>query len=102
MDNYVAQVDALPAAIAAGNELRLETHLTISIPDEVMQAYYAEMARLEISLINSRLMHVRVQRVGAYRGLGPGSCAPPLPLIGLAAADLFAGGEVSRADSRVR
>jgi hypothetical protein len=33
---------------------------------------------------------------------GPGPCAPPLPPIGLTAADLFAGGEVSRADSRVR
>jgi hypothetical protein len=50
VDNYVAQVDALPAAIAAGNELRLEAHLVISIPDEVMQAYYAELARLENQL----------------------------------------------------
>jgi hypothetical protein len=33
-------------------------------------------------------------------GCGPG--APPLPSIGLTAAALFAGGEVSRADSRVR
>jgi hypothetical protein len=33
---------------------------------------------------------------------GRGPCAPPLPPIGLAAAGLFAGGEVSRADSRVR
>ena len=33
---------------------------------------------------------------------GCGSCAPPLLPIGLTAADLFAGGEVSRADSRVR
>ena len=33
-------------------------------------------------------------------GRGPG--APPLPSIGLTAAALFAGGEVSRADSRVR
>ena len=50
VDNYVAQVDALPAAIAAGNELRLEAHLVISIPDEVMQAYYAELAHLENQL----------------------------------------------------
>lgn len=50
VDKYVAQVDALPAAIAAGNELRLEAHLTISIPDEVMQAYYAELARLDNEL----------------------------------------------------
>jgi len=33
---------------------------------------------------------------------GCGPCAPPLPPIGLTAADPFAGGEVSRADSRVR
>jgi hypothetical protein len=33
---------------------------------------------------------------------GCGSCAPPLLPIGLTAADLFAGGKVSRADSRVR
>jgi hypothetical protein len=33
---------------------------------------------------------------------GPGPCAPPLSPIGLTAADSFAGGEVSRADSRVR
>ncbi len=33
---------------------------------------------------------------------GSGSCSPPLSPIGLTAADLFAGGEVSRADSRVR
>jgi hypothetical protein len=33
---------------------------------------------------------------------GCGPCAPPLLPIGLTAADLFAGGEVSRADSRVR
>jgi hypothetical protein len=34
--------------------------------------------------------------------LGCGPWAPPLPPIGLTAADPFAGGEVSRADSRVR
>src|SRR5271157_4340136 len=33
---------------------------------------------------------------------GRGSCAPPLPPIGLTAADLFAAGDGSRADSRVR
>ena len=36
------------------------------------------------------------------RGVGCGPCAPPLPSIGLTAAVLFAGGEVSSADSRVR
>jgi hypothetical protein len=36
------------------------------------------------------------------RGAGCGPSAPPLPPIGLTAADLFAGGEVSSADSRVR
>jgi hypothetical protein len=38
----------------------------------------------------------------SIRGLGCGPCVPPLPPIGLTAADLFAGGEVSSADSRVR
>ncbi len=33
---------------------------------------------------------------------GPGPCPPPLLPIGLTAADLFAAGKVSRADSRVR
>lgn len=50
VDNYVAQVDTLPASITAGNELRLEAHLIISIPDEVMQAYYTELTRLENQL----------------------------------------------------
>ena len=36
---------------------------------------------------------------GTFRP-GCGRCAPPLPPIGLTAAALFAGGEVSRADSR--
>jgi len=36
------------------------------------------------------------------RGVGYGPCAPPLPPIGLTAAGLFAGGQVSSADSRVR
>ena len=44
--------------------------------------------------------HANASAPGTFRpGCGP--CAPPLP-IGLTAADLFAGGEVSRADSRVR
>jgi hypothetical protein len=38
----------------------------------------------------------------APSGPGCGLWSPPLPPIGLTAADLFAGGEVSRTDSRVR
>ena len=45
--------------------------------------------------------HANVSAPGTFRpGCGPWS--PPLPPIGLTAAGLFAAGEVSRADSRVR
>ena len=40
VDNYVAQVDDLPKAIAAGDEVRIEAHLTISISGDIMQDYY--------------------------------------------------------------
>jgi TIR domain len=50
VDDYVATVDAVPAAVAAGNKLRLEMSLTISIPDEVSQAYNAEFERLRNQL----------------------------------------------------
>ena len=50
-------------------------------------------------LLLSSARHVR-----AWPPSPPGRCpcSPPLPPIGLTAADLFAGGEVSSADSRVR
>ena len=48
------------------------------------------------------LSAVRTLLLPAVRSGWPGPCASPLPPIGLTAADLFAGGKVSRADSRVR
>jgi TIR domain len=47
VDEFVAKVDAVPAALAAGNEVRLEMALVVSIPDEVETAYEAEFNRLE-------------------------------------------------------
>jgi TIR domain len=46
VDDFIAKVDALPAAIATGREVKLELTLTISIPEEVVQAYSAEFDRL--------------------------------------------------------
>jgi hypothetical protein len=46
VDEYVAQVDALPAAIAAGEPVRLQTSLVLSMPDEVRKNYEAELNRL--------------------------------------------------------
>ena len=47
VDEYVAQVDGFPAAIAAGEPLRLEASLVISAPDEVRKNYTAELNRLK-------------------------------------------------------
>ena len=46
VDEYVAQVDTLPAAIAAGEPVRLQTSLVLSMPDEVTKNYQAELTRL--------------------------------------------------------
>jgi TIR domain len=46
VDGFIAKVDALPAAIATGREVKLELTLTISIPEDVVQSYGAEFDRL--------------------------------------------------------
>ena len=46
VDEFVAKVDAVPAALAAGNEIRLEMTLVVSIPDEAQAAYDTEFKRL--------------------------------------------------------
>jgi hypothetical protein len=46
VDEYVAQVDKLPAAIAAGEPLRIETYIILSSPDGVIEDYKAELDRL--------------------------------------------------------
>ena len=46
VDKFFAKVDAVPAALAAGNEVRLEMALVVSIPDEDQAAYGAEFDRL--------------------------------------------------------
>src|SRR5215472_16282632 len=53
-----------------------------------------------LMVVRGHLMGTPVMRRRVLPGCGPG--APPLSPIGLTAADLFAGGKVSRADSRVR
>lgn len=50
VDDYVAKVDAVPAALAAGNEVTLEMALIVSIPDEVKTAYDTEFDRLRNQL----------------------------------------------------
>jgi hypothetical protein len=46
VDEFVAKVDALPAALAAGETVRLEISLTLSLPDEVTKPYKDEFDRL--------------------------------------------------------
>lgn len=46
VDQYVAQVEALPAALAAGKPLRIEASIVLSMPDEVIKNYKAELNRL--------------------------------------------------------
>jgi hypothetical protein len=52
VDEYVAQVDAVPTAIAAGEPLRIQASLVLSMPDEVIQNYRAELNRLMRSELN--------------------------------------------------
>jgi hypothetical protein len=46
VDEFVAKVDAIPATLAAGNEVHLEMSLVVSIPDAVQAAYEGEFKRL--------------------------------------------------------
>ena len=50
VDEYVEKVDAVPAAIAAGNKVSLGLHIVISIPDEVTTAYGRSSTASETSL----------------------------------------------------
>jgi hypothetical protein len=48
VDEYVAQVDALPAAIAAGEPLRIEVSIVLSKPDDkFIKSYETELNRLK-------------------------------------------------------
>jgi hypothetical protein len=47
VDEYVEQIDSLPAAIAAGTQPKIEMALTVSIPDEISDAYKAEFDRVK-------------------------------------------------------
>jgi hypothetical protein len=53
IDEYIAKVDALPAALAAGENVDLGTRLIVSLPPETMEAYNAELARLKIQFQQS-------------------------------------------------
>jgi hypothetical protein len=46
VDEYVSRVDAISAALAAGEVVRIEMTLTISIPDEITKPYMVEIDRL--------------------------------------------------------
>jgi hypothetical protein len=46
VDSLVTMVDKLPAAVATGKTIRLELTLVLSIPDEVYDAFMAELDRL--------------------------------------------------------
>ena len=50
VDEYVAQVDTFPAAIAAGEPLRIEGSITLTGEDGAISACMAELARLKIRL----------------------------------------------------
>lgn len=50
VDDFVAQVDALPATLAAGGQVRIEAFLTITVGDGVMDAYHAEFDRVKDEL----------------------------------------------------
>jgi hypothetical protein len=50
VDDYVARVDAVPAALATGDKVQLEMSFTISIPDEITRAYKVEFERLKDNL----------------------------------------------------
>jgi hypothetical protein len=47
VDEYVAKIDGIPAALAAGEQIRIEMNLTISVPDDLALAYHAESARIK-------------------------------------------------------
>jgi hypothetical protein len=46
VDQYAAQVEALPAALAAGKPLRIEASIVLSMPEEVIKNYKTELNRL--------------------------------------------------------
>lgn len=46
VDSYVAQVDALPVAMAADEPLRIEVSLILSIEDEIVEAFQEELSRI--------------------------------------------------------
>ena len=50
VDEYVAQVDLVPATIDAGETLRISTSLIVSMPSRAMQDYQAELDRLRVQL----------------------------------------------------
>ncbi len=50
VDEYVAQVDKFPAAIAAGAPLSIEASLTLSAPEGVTKDYQAELSRVKARL----------------------------------------------------
>jgi hypothetical protein len=51
VDEYVAQVDAFPVLIAAGEPLRIEGSIILDSPDEVIRNFQAEMNRLSSRLL---------------------------------------------------
>jgi hypothetical protein len=50
VDEYVAKVDALPAALAAEETVVIAIKFTITLPDDVLQEYNAEFDRLTSQL----------------------------------------------------
>jgi hypothetical protein len=50
VDEYVAQVDKFPAAIAAGAPLSIETSIILSGPEGVIRDYQAELDRIKAQL----------------------------------------------------
>jgi hypothetical protein len=47
VDNFVKQVDEIPASIAAKRELKIELHLAISIAESAKSAYDVEFGRMK-------------------------------------------------------
>ena len=52
VDDFAAKVDAVPATLAAGEQVQIEMCLTLTLPDETMQAYRDECDRLIRQLKN--------------------------------------------------
>jgi len=46
VDEFVTQVDAIPAIIASGTRAQIEISLALSIPDDVTDACHAELGRI--------------------------------------------------------